>query len=103
MIACSADLAESTNIAGFAKDCEELPGWGWYNRDTNPRGALLPQEITEFTNAGVTVGIATVNLADDPFNALQRLLGGLLDLRLVLATSSTGRCASSASWPRTPS
>ncbi|HEX6128938.1 MAG TPA: 1-deoxy-D-xylulose-5-phosphate synthase N-terminal domain-containing protein, partial [Candidatus Limnocylindria bacterium] len=69
VLACSADLAESTNIAGFAKDWEDLPGWGWYNRDTNPRGALLPQEITEFTNAGVSVGIATVNMADDPFNA----------------------------------
>jgi transketolase len=69
VIACSADLAESTNIAGFAKDWEDLPGWGWYNRDTNLRGALLPQEITEFTNAGVSVGIATVNLADDPFTA----------------------------------
>jgi transketolase len=68
-IACSADLAESTNIAGFAKDWEDLPGWGWYDRNENPRGALLPQEITEFTNAGVSVGIATVNLADDPFNA----------------------------------
>jgi transketolase len=66
VIACSADLADSTNISGFAKDWGELPGWGWYNRDTNPRGALLPQEITEFTNAGVSVGIATVNLADDP-------------------------------------
>ena len=65
-IVCSADLAESTNIAGFAKDFGELPGWGWYQRDTNPRGALLPQQITEFTNSGVTVGIATVNLADDP-------------------------------------
>src|SRR5206468_9631077 len=31
-----------------------------------PRGTLLPQQITEFTNAGVTVGIATVNLADEP-------------------------------------
>ncbi|HET6379917.1 MAG TPA: 1-deoxy-D-xylulose-5-phosphate synthase N-terminal domain-containing protein [candidate division Zixibacteria bacterium] len=68
MIACSADLAESTNIAGFAKGWEDLPGWGWYDRDANPRGALLPQEITEFTNAGISVGIATVNLADDPFN-----------------------------------
>jgi transketolase len=68
-IACSADLAESTNIAGFSKDFEDLPGWGWYNRDTNPRGTLLPQEITEFTNAGISVGIATVNLADDPFTA----------------------------------
>jgi transketolase len=68
-IACSADLAESTNIAGFAKGWEDLPGWGWYQRDDNPRGALLPQQITEFTNAGVTVGIATVNLADDPMTA----------------------------------
>ena len=66
VIACSADLADSTNISGFAKDWEGEPGWGWYERDTNPRGALLPQQITEFTNAGVTVGIATVNLADDP-------------------------------------
>jgi transketolase len=69
VIACSADLAESTNIVGFAKGWEELPGWGWYQRDDNPRGALLPQQITEFTNAGVTVGIATVNLADDPMAA----------------------------------
>ena len=69
VIASSADLAESTNIAGFAKDFEGQPGWGWYNRDTNPRGSLLPQEITEFTNAGISVGIATVNMADDPFTA----------------------------------
>lgn len=68
VIACSADLAESTNIAGFAKDFGDMPGWGWYNRDTNPRGTLLPQEITEFTNAGISVGIATVNMADDPFH-----------------------------------
>jgi transketolase len=65
-IVCSADLAESTNIAGFAKDWEDLPGWGWYNRETNLRGSLLPQQITEFTNSGLTVGLASVNLADDP-------------------------------------
>ena len=60
-----------------------MPGWGWYNRDTNPRGTLLPQEITEFTNAGMIVGLATVNLADDPFDVLQRLLGRVLDVRLL--------------------
>jgi len=75
VIACSADLADSTNIAGFAKDFEEMPGWGWYNRETNPRGSLLPQEITEFTNAGVTVGLATVNLADDPLTAFNGFWG----------------------------
>ena len=75
VIACSADLADSTNIAGFAKDFEEMPGWGWYNRETNPRGSLLPQEITEFTNAGVTVGLATVNLADDPMSSFNGFWG----------------------------
>jgi transketolase len=75
VIACSADLAESTNIAGFAKGFEELEGWGWYNRDTNPRGTLLPQEITEFTNAGLMVGLATVNLSDDPMRSFNGFWG----------------------------
>ena len=68
-IVSSADLADSTNISGFGKDWGEWPGWGWYERDRNPRGTVLPQEITEFTNAGIAVGLATVNLAEDPFQA----------------------------------
>ncbi len=67
-IACSADLAESTNIAGFAKSFDDLPGFGWYERDSNPSGALLPTEITEFTNAGMMAGLASVNFAADPFH-----------------------------------
>jgi transketolase len=66
-IAASADLAESTNIAGFGQDFEGSPGTGWYERTQNPTGALLPTEITEFTNAGLVAGLATVNLAEDPF------------------------------------
>jgi transketolase len=66
VIAASADLAESTNLAGFGKGFADLEGWGWYQRDDNPRGALLPTEITEFSNAGMIVGLATVNLAADP-------------------------------------
>jgi transketolase len=66
-IAASADLAESTNIVGFAQEFGDLPGFGWYDRDANPAGALLPTEITEFTNAGLMAGLVTVNLADDPF------------------------------------
>jgi len=42
-IACSADLAESTNIAGFAKPFGEMPGFGNFERDSNPTGALLPR------------------------------------------------------------
>jgi len=66
-LACSADLAESTNIAGFMKGRDGVEGWGWYDRDKNPTGALLPQEITEFANAGLCVGAASVNLAENPF------------------------------------
>ncbi len=65
-IASSADLAESTNIAGFAKPWGDFPGWGYYDRKSNPRGALLPMGITEFSNAGVAAGLASVNFADDP-------------------------------------
>jgi transketolase len=74
-IACSADLAESTNIAGFAKDFGDLPGSGWYERDANPTGAVLPTEITEFTNAGLLAGLASVNLAADPFAAFDGYWG----------------------------
>jgi transketolase len=74
-IACSADLAESTGISGFAKDFEGMPGWGWYERDKNPSGALLPQEITEFTNAAMMAGLATVNLAADPWSEFEGFWG----------------------------
>ncbi|HEY6056746.1 MAG TPA: hypothetical protein VIV06_01885 [Candidatus Limnocylindrales bacterium] len=75
VIACSADLAESTNIAGFGKDFGSKPGWGWYERTTNPRGSLLPTEITEFTNAGLMVGMASVNLSDDPMASFDGFWG----------------------------
>jgi transketolase len=68
VLACSADLADSTSISGFAKDFEGTPGWGWYDRKTNVEGALLPQQITEFANAGIVVGAATVNMSSDPEN-----------------------------------
>jgi transketolase len=74
-IACSADLAESTGIAGFAKDFGDFPGFGWYERDANPTGALLPTEITEFTNAGLIAGLASVNFADDPFTEFEGFWG----------------------------
>ncbi len=66
-VACSADLAESTNIAGFAAGFGGEPGFGWYDRDANRTGCLLPTEITEFANAGLMAGLASVNLAEDPF------------------------------------
>jgi transketolase len=65
-IAASADLADSTHISGFAKGYGKFEGYGWYERYGSSEGVLLPQEITEFANAGILVGMATVNLAPDP-------------------------------------
>ena len=66
VLAMSADLADSTNIAGFAADYDGKSNYGRYERDENPEGALLPQEITEFTNSGITCGIASVNMSEKP-------------------------------------
>jgi len=74
-LAASADLAESTNIAGFAKAWGDFPGYGWYNRNSNLYGVLLPQEITEFTNAGIMAGLVTVNFADDPWHDFNGFYG----------------------------
>ncbi len=66
VIACSADLAESTSIHGFALDHGKQKGFGWYERNENPGGALLPQQITEFTNSGLMAGLASVNMSAQP-------------------------------------
>jgi transketolase len=66
VLACSADLADSTNISGFAKGLGDVEGFGWYDRENNPGGSLLPQQITEFTNSGLVVGAATVNMSQQP-------------------------------------
>jgi len=66
VIAASADLADSTNISGFAHDWEDSKGFGWYQREENPGGALLPTAITEFGNAGLVCGLASNNLSPQP-------------------------------------
>ena len=67
VLAASADLADSTNISGFAKGWDDLPGTGLYNRDDNTGGGLLPQGITEMATAGMLAGAVCVNFADDPY------------------------------------
>jgi len=69
VMACSADLADSTAISGFAKDHDGKPGFGWYERETNPGGSLMPQQITEFTNSGLVTGAAVANMHPDPESA----------------------------------
>lgn len=65
-LVCSADLAGSTNISGFGDPFGDMPNTGWYQREANPDGVILPQGITEFANAGIMVGAASVNLAEEP-------------------------------------
>jgi transketolase len=69
VLACSADLADSTSISGFAKGFAGKHGFGWYERTQNPGGALLPQQITEFSNSGLVVGIASTNMSPAPEEA----------------------------------
>lgn len=66
VVACSADLADSTNISGFAKDSGGQEGYGWYERNENVDGSLLPTAITEFGNAALLTGLAAVNMSADP-------------------------------------
>ncbi len=76
-VAASADLAESTNLAGFGHGFGGETGGGWYERDANPSGPLLPTEITEFANAGMLAGLASVNLARDPFQQFDGFWGAM--------------------------
>jgi transketolase len=75
-VVSSADLAASTNIIGFGQGYGDFAGFGRYNRDNNLMGALLPQEITEFTNAGIAAGMATVNFAEDPTKVFNGFYAG---------------------------
>ncbi len=76
-VAASADLAESTNLAGFGHGFGGDTGGGWYEREANPAGSLLPAEITEFSNAGMLAGLASVNLAPDPFASFDGYWGAM--------------------------
>jgi transketolase len=73
-LAMAADLADSTNISGFAKDFGDEKGWGWFDRRENPEGVLLPQEITEFANAGISAGISIVNFSERPYEEFNGFL-----------------------------
>ena len=75
VLACSADLADSTAISGFGADYEDNPGFGWYERNTNQEGAILPQQITEFTNAGLVCGAASVNFSANPEDSFSGFWG----------------------------
>ncbi|MDR3220818.1 MAG: transketolase [Candidatus Accumulibacter sp.] len=74
-LACSADLAESTNVADFGKDFGQIKNFGWYEREKNVEGVILPQEITEFANSAIMAALATTNLSRDPFHEFSGFYG----------------------------
>ena len=74
-LACAADLAESTNVADFGKDFGNNKNFGWFERDKNIEGAIIPQEITEFANSAIMAALATTNLSSEPFNEFNGFYG----------------------------
>lgn len=74
-LACAADLAESTNVADFGKDFGTKKNFGWYERNSNIEGAIIPQEITEFANSAMMAALTTTNLSSDPFNEFNGFCG----------------------------
>jgi transketolase len=74
-LVASADLAESTQIVGFGEKWGDEPGYGWYDRETNLDGVVLPQEITEFVNSGIMAGLASANFAPNPLAEFNGFLG----------------------------
>ena len=77
VVAMSADLADSTNISGFAKGYGGSDDLGLYNYKTNKDSPLMPQGITEFTNSGMLAGLATVNFCDDPYEDFNGFYGAM--------------------------
>ncbi len=77
VIAMSADLADSTNISGFAKGWGDAPDQGLYDRSNNPDSPLMPQGITEFSNSGMLAGLASVNFNKDTYKDFNGFYGAM--------------------------
>ncbi len=77
VIAMSADLAGSTNISGFAKDFKTGDDLGFYDFRAGHDSPLMPQGITEFGNAGMLAGLATVNFNKDVTEDYNGFLGAM--------------------------
>jgi len=74
-VAMSADLADSTNISGFAKGWGNVEDMGMYDKIDNPDSPLMPQGITEFANSGMMAGLSTVNFNKDTLEKYNGFIG----------------------------
>ena len=77
VIAMSADLADSTNVSGFAKGYSGADDLGFFNKDSNTDSPLMTQGITEFTNAGMLAGLTSVNFNEDPYEEFNGFYGAM--------------------------
>ena len=77
VLAMSADLADSTNISGFSKGYNGAEDKGLFDKYSNPESPLFPQGITEFTNAGMMAGAATVNFNEDTYKTFNGFYGAV--------------------------
>ncbi|MDT4763093.1 transketolase-like TK C-terminal-containing protein [Sphaerochaeta sp. PS] len=76
-LASSADLAGSTNLAGFGTGWEGDEGYGWYERVGTDEGVMAPTEITEFSNAGMLSSVASLNLSEKPQDEFDGFYGAV--------------------------
>ena len=74
-VAMSADLADSTNISGFAKGWGDVDDMGMYDKINNTNSPLMPQGITEFANSGMMAGLSTVNFNKDTLEKYNGFIG----------------------------
>ena len=77
ILAMSADLSDSTNISGFSKGYGGARDKGFYEKNSNTKSPLFPQGITEFTNAGMMAGAATVNFSAKPYESFSGFYGAV--------------------------
>ena len=77
VIAMSADLADSTNVSGFAKGYGGSDDLGFFDKDSNTDSPLMPQGITEFANAGMLAGLTSVNFNEDPYEEFNGFYGAM--------------------------
>ena len=77
VIAMSADLADSTNVSGFAKGYGGSDDLGFFDKDSNADSPLMPQGITEFANAGMLAGLTSVNFNEDPYEEFNGFYGAM--------------------------
>ena len=77
-LAMSADLAGSTNLSGFSKDYNDKDSdKGLFDKNSNMESPVFPQGITEFTNAGMMAGAATVNFNFNTYESFNGFFGAV--------------------------